>query len=282
MSELHLTEHPPARRLRSTYRLLGASAACGVAAASLLLASPAHAVDPQRETLPVVAGTVLQMPNRTDCTAGLVLQCNRSTSFFNLLTASRRATRYVLTAAHCAPMGASVSVGGIPIGTVTWKSTISDLELITVAPRNSRYQHCTIGSHREPVCHIYVDSEPRALGRVILASLRTRTITGVPVTGVGGTPPDDEEFCTSGKVTGLSCGWSNSPFPPGITPRTGEKAATSINTVLVGGDSGSPVSSADGHVYGLVSRGFGTVTTMLYVSTDQFFREQSSYAPAPA
>ncbi|MFW9470687.1 hypothetical protein ACE8DK_22315, partial [Xanthomonas euvesicatoria pv. euvesicatoria] len=62
----------------------------------------------------------------------------------------------------------TVSVDGADLGYVSWKSSVSDLELIRVEPVLHNYRHCeapSTGIH----CTIVSTYEPRAVGKVLLS-----------------------------------------------------------------------------------------------------------------
>jgi len=206
----------------------------------------------RRQQLPIVAGTELSFEGSW-CTAGLVLQAN---GFLSNLTQYRVATRYVLTAGHCGDVGESVSVETdseeIVVGTVTWKSEVSDLALVEVPPGQTRRQQCSVGSSGE-FCTIVIDYYPRATGDVILntpaadigGGRQTRAVTGT------GTPSTNEVFCTSGRTTDILCTWGAVDFSAENQP-AGTAWAETFASNVVAGDSGGPVVSRSGTVYGVI------------------------------
>ncbi|MBD5382254.1 hypothetical protein ACR8AM_05655 [Clavibacter sepedonicus] len=250
-----------------------------VTAALVASATPASAVDYERTQYPVVGGTALQMRGGY-CTAGFVV---KKDGFLANLSAASRATRYVVTAKHCGPVGTDVSVGGQYLGKVVWTSQISDLGMIEVAPNVRRIPHCSSRSTGIS-CIVITSYDPRAVGRVLLASLRTRSISTVPVTGFGdGAPSGDTDVCTSGATTGLSCLWTAHELTTEQVKYAGEHGATTSGTGLLGGDSGCPVVSTSGLLYGVHSAVFRSdPSLMTYISAGQFFLERPGYSLAPS
>ena len=245
------------------------------------LSQHALAVEPQRESLPIVIGTSLQFPTG-DCTAGLIV---KKTGVFNNITPYKQAIRYVVTASHCGRTGDDVRVNGTIIGKYIWRSEESDLGLVQVEPFAQRHAVCTAPS-TGPVCSIGVTYNPRAVNKVLIASQRTRSEQAVPFSGTG-SPADREVFCTSGAVTGILCTWGKSPMPPGwqIARQPNYRHAETFGRNVEHGDSGGPIMSFAGKIYGIISsRGtyFGDDPNGLtYYTTEQFFEEQPGYALAP-
>lgn len=252
--------------------------------------APASAVEAERETRPVVAGTRLEFQFGGECTAGAVVQAN---SWSSLLLPKQRATRYVVTAKHCANrIGEGVFVKneaerirGIPaVGEVVWKSPDIDLALVKIYPLQHDSRSCVPSSHGGPHCVPVTTWTPNALGRVLTASLRTRSIYAQPVPGHGD-PGIEETFATSGSTTGVQVNWRNlsvQAWPPRFRlPRAGDRAASSNTDFLLGGDSGGPVfNPTTGKLYGIITDQLPVTTqpsTMIYIKLSQFFREQTGY-----
>jgi hypothetical protein len=213
----------------------------------------------------------------------LVLQ---ATGLLSNVTDYQRAVRYVLTAGHCGNVNDAISVytnpaGQVQVGTVIWKSGISDLEVIRIEPDSQRGQVCGVTS-TGPFCTITVTYTPRAVGRVMMSGGST-----VPVTGTG-TPTDPEIFCTSGKSTNVLCTWHTyTPDPPLAGAAAGTAYAETTASNVDFGDSGGPVlSRSGGIVYGIMQAAGKPdglhPTSMAYTAISQFFTEQSGYALAPA
>ncbi|WP_372171700.1 hypothetical protein [Xanthomonas axonopodis] len=260
----------------------GSLIAVGVLA--FLASASALAIDQARLRQPVVGGTVLTMSLGNRCTAGLVL---KQTGFLANLTPYRRAVRFVLTAGHCGDYNSTVSVDGADLGYVSWKSSVSDLELIRVEPVLHNYRHCeapSTGIH----CTIVSTYEPRAVGKVLLSRAilyrsRAGGLDTIAVNGHTPAPPTDR-FCTSGMSTDVLCDWTDARIPanfpdPGLQ---GLHAATPDFGGLTGpGDSGGPVVSSSGVMHGIIKGQYDNLNMMFYTSTAQFFREQPDYTIAP-
>lgn len=265
-------------RHRHALRLLLASALCLVSV--IATAAPASAfVEPIRTRLPIVAGTELQFPGQ-NCTAGLVLV---STSPFSRLTTAQRAVRYVLTAKHCGGKGAIVSVRGEAVGQVSWVDPLSDLALVRVAPEVSGQPFCaptSQGFH----CTGGPTITPRASGRVILTSLRTRSTEDVAVIGTGA-PATGQLFCVSGRTSGETCSWTSVAWKQAYGSRDpGEMAAKSASALVLGGDSGAPVVTPQGKILGILNGDHVSMDerVMLYTSVSRFFEATYGYGLAPA
>lgn len=242
----------------------------------------AFAAGPIRQSLPIVAGTKLAYPGGSSCTAGLVL---RWTGALSNLTTYQRAVRYVLTAGHCGGVDTEVKVADVSVGKVIWKSGKYDLALIRVEPSATRHAVCSAPSSGIS-CSIAVDYTPRAVNKIILPSLHTRSEEPIPVTGTGA-PSANEVFCTSGAATGVMCTWGKEHVAGWAHPIENDTFhyAETYSRNIVQGDSGGPVASAAGTVYGIIAE-FGRPethadTSMRYHSIDQFFSEQPGYALAP-
>lgn len=262
--------------LRRTLALL--AGICGTALlASLCPAAPAANAQSVRDQIPIVAGTALEVDGAHQCTAGAVLQ---SRSWISLATPIGRATRYVVLAKHCADFRDTISVDGQVVGRVTWLSPTHDIEIATIPPSVVQRPFCS-GASQLHHCTI-PPATPRAVGRIILSSAPTRGT--VPVTGFG-VPDVGEHFCTSGSVSYVNCGFVISDIPPvGFPP--GTQLARTVNGMSIQpGDSGGPVMSLSGRLYGIISmRGknnyVGTIgyVPMYVVSQDL----GGDYALAPA
>ena len=275
-------------QIRSRSKLAAVGAALALVAASVTavtLGSGTAQAATGRQQLPIVAGTELAFEGGW-CTAGLVLQAN---GVWSNLIQYRAATRYVLTAGHCGDSGDSVRVEtdyeDVVAGTVTWKSDVSDLALVEVPPGQTRREQCSVSSFGE-VCSIVVDYYPRATGDVILNTAASNIGGGRQTRAVAGTgtPGTDEVFCTSGMTTNVLCTWSAVDHSIRNQPAGAVYAETSASNV-VSGDSGGPVVSRSGTVYGIIigpGRPTSSITTfMAYTTIGQFFSEQSGYSLAP-
>jgi hypothetical protein len=276
---------PPLRRARPAAAFL---AVLAVVLGMLSIASPAQAVDPfVRSSLPARAGTRLAfegmqsgprfVPDGT-CTAGAVL---RGTGLLSQVTPYQRAVRFILTAGHCAELGQKVRVGDVEIGTVTWVSGQSDLAIVRVEPISTRRRHCGPTSGAGIRCDIAVVYEPRAVGEVILVHNRVHQEASIPITGIG-TPQPREIFCISGHVTGILCAFRSLGASASLPLQPHQVASESAGPMTTFGDSGAPVVSRGGTLFGIHAQGGapGTPDAQLeaYVPIDQFFREQRGYA----
>lgn len=234
--------------------------------------------DIRRDITPIVAGTKLEFPT-SNCTAGLVV---KRTGAFNNFTEYRRALRFVVTSGHCGNVNDTVKVGGRSVGKMIWKSNINDLSLVQIEPNYRHLRYCSAPS-TGLTCSIVNRYDPIALGKVILPSLRTRSITAVPVIGTG-SPANNEVFCTSGKTTGVICTWGKVQVPGWMQTRS--KSAESFGPNIQAGDSGGPVVSHSGTVYGIIeSQGDARSNYpnhMIYVPISNFFAEQPGYELAPS
>jgi hypothetical protein len=264
------------RSLRTTSLLASAFLLC--VGAVVVPTAPASAVEFIRTRVPVVAGTELQYPG-TSCTAGLVVV---RTGVLNNITPAQRAVRYVVTAKHCGAMGTRVSVRGQEVGYVSWVDPVEDLELVRIAPAADGQPTCAPSSQGFH-CTGITTFTPQASGRVVLETLRNRAIEAIPVTGTGA-PADGEVFCVSGKVTGQSCTWRSAPWQRAYGERTPGEAAATGESLVLGGDSGAPVLSADGRIYGVLEGDVHglDVAAMIYTRISRFFADAGGYALAPA
>ncbi|WP_157726214.1 trypsin-like peptidase domain-containing protein [Xanthomonas citri] len=256
---------------------------------AIFAAGQVGAVELMRKELPVVAGTEIYFSGGQGCTAGLIV---KKTGAFNNLTEYQRAVRYIVTAEHCVSPNQEVTVGGVAgvggqtIGKVAWKSSVSDLALIRVEPSATRYQSC-FSTSAGPHCVINVRYSPRAVGKVFLTSLRTRSVTAIAVAATG-VAAQNRTFCTSGAITGVNCEWTREPPPQGWQHTAGlTVGATNPHLGLQHGDSGGPVVEyPSGNIYGIVSYRQVPLESHLpffmgYTPISQFFSEQPGYALAP-
>ncbi|MHC2186205.1 hypothetical protein ACVLV4_001858 [Rathayibacter agropyri] len=219
---------------------------CGTALlTSLCPAAPAANAQSVRDQIPVVAGTALRVYGYYRCTAGVVLQ---SRSWVSLATPIGRATRYVVLAKHCADYADPISVDGQVVGRVSWRSPTHDIELVTIPPSvvqrpvcsgASQLHHCTIPP-----------ATPRAVGRIILNSNPPEN--AVPVAGIG-VPAVGERFCTSGSMSYINCAFEIADIPPDPSHPGEELARTVTGATLQPGDSGGPVTSVSGRLYGIIT-----------------------------
>lgn len=236
-------------------------------------ASPANAVSEFRQQLPIQAGTQLNVPGGS-CTAGAVLA---STSLLSGLTTYLRSVRYVVTARHCASDGARVSVGtqGV-VGSVIWHSNSADIEIVKIEPLARRGWQCDPSSviHR---CAVSVYYTPRAIGNIFLRDQAGR-YRSIPVRGTA-IPGAEENFCTSGAVTGVNCTWTAAELPVGHN--SFQAGARTWADNVSRGDSGGPVAGRDGQLYGIINQ-FGLPDSpvpdlMTYAPIAQIFSEQPGY-----
>ncbi|HEY6798773.1 MAG TPA: trypsin-like serine protease [Kineosporiaceae bacterium] len=268
--------------VRSRARVVGAGlgvVALGVTALVVTGSGPASAVDAVRQQLPIVAGTELSLPGGA-CTAGAVLTAN---GLLWNVTDYQRSVRYVVTAGHCGSVNDPVSVrtpsGVVQVGKVTWTSDRADLALVRIEPDASRRQLCGSGPDG-PRCVISVAYTPRATGKVLLPA------GAVSVTSTG-TPGSSEIFCTSGITTGAMCVWHTyvPPQPISELPAGASLAESAASNTEIG-DSGGPVVSRSGVLYGIIASrgrvGSSVPDVTVYTTMDQFFKEQSGYSLAPA
>lgn len=235
-----------------------------------------------------MAGTKLVSASGSACTAGAVLQY---TSLYTRISQAAAATRYVLTAKHCASMRESVRLGSGVDGYVSWQSPDTDLELITVPPGSSRSESCGPTGSGPIRCSIVVQYYPRATGRVVLpSSTNGRDITPA-VTRYAEPPGGEVAFCRSGAASGADCTMRTTRTPsPVLFGLPGAASATpSSGNPSIPGDSGAPlVSPSNGFtevtVYGILHGGlsYGGAWQNHYVRMSRFFEETSGYSLAPA
>ncbi|PPF69995.1 hypothetical protein C5E16_03525 [Clavibacter michiganensis] len=235
-----------------------------------------------------MAGTKLVSASGSACTAGAVLQY---TSLYTRISQAAAATRYVLTAKHCASMRESVRLGSGVDGYVSWQSPDTDLELITVPPGSSRSESCGPTGSGPIRCSIVVQYYPRATGRVVLpSSTNGRDITPA-VTRYAEPPGGEIRFCRSGAASGADCTLVTTTTPSPVSFRIpGAASATPRSGLIsVGGDSGAPITSAsdgftDVTIYGILHGGgrYSEGYKDTFVRMSRFFEETSGYSLAPA
>ncbi|MHC2185204.1 hypothetical protein ACVLV4_000842 [Rathayibacter agropyri] len=259
-------------------RILCALAALSACVALLLTgAAPAYAISEFRQQTPIRAGTRVELPHGY-CTVGAVLS---STSWYAPLSPQMSATRYAVLAGHCGDEGESVSVAdrGI-VGRVIWKSGLSDLEIARIDPLARANFNCGTGSMIRH-CTPFTSYTPRAHGSIFLPD-HTGRIVSMPIDGTG-VPGENEVFCTSGAVSGVNCAWGIASLPPDAPPYL--LGATTWLASTTRGDSGGPVASRGGRLYGIISDGARTTSTrpdlMTYVPISRLFEEQPGYVLAP-
>lgn len=241
-------------------------------------AVPANAVSEFREQIPLQAGSHIAV-GESRCTVGAVLV---STSWYASLIPSARATRYIVTAGHCGEVGDPIRVNyqGV-IGSVVWKSAILDAEIAQIDPLPESRAGCDPSStlHR---CTVSTTYTPRAIGRIFLFDPAGR-YSSLPVTGMGA-PAANEVFCTSGAHSGVNCTWGAHRLPPGAPPHV--LGARTFRNQVEDGDSGGPVASRSGTLYGIISEGMyphdPDPDFMSYVPLTRILQEQSGYALAPS
>lgn len=265
--------------------VIGALMASNVALASPAQAAPNYAV---RRSVPVQAGTEIIFPGAHSgpasspdrvCTAGPVM---RATGILSRISPYLRAVRYVVTAGHCASaVGQHVRVGETDIGTVSWISNQSDLALVRVEPTSTRRTQCFHTSGGFPRCAINVIWNPRAVGRVIFDYNRSGHEASLAVVG-SGAPTAREQFCASGRSSGSLCAFETVVVAPNSKVPAHTTIAQSYDSNMATGDSGGPVLSRGGRIYGVltdVGNPDGTGEGLIgYVAISQFFAERSGYA----
>jgi hypothetical protein len=229
-----------------------------------------------RDRLPVVAGSELGMAGKR-CTAGAVLyQSDRSARS----TPELDATRYVVTAAHCGGVGTAVTVGGQYAGEVTYVSPRWDFSLITVKPDSRQLRHCSVSTSGVPSCYYLPVYTPRARGAIEKSGQGALYSAQVPVPG-SGAPQGHEDFCASGNVSGWYCGFHTVANPPGLEVQGCDRTAQSFSGRIMRGDSGGPVSSTSGRIYGVIVAtgpdGTRFRNDLYYLSIDTILRELPGY-----
>lgn len=198
----------------------------------------------------------------------------------SLASSFRQATRYAVLAKHCTGLGREIRVGGEVVGTVNWASPNYDVALATIPPSRVQRPLCT-GASQLHHCIIRA-ATPRAVGRIIITNVARPA--AVPISGTG-SPSPEELFCTSGAVSFVNCGF----LPAGVPPSgwgTGELAARTTNgRNVMFGDSGGPVMSIGGTLYGMiVLGGYPTYPDMMgYLPVETIFQDlDDEYGLAPA
>jgi hypothetical protein len=230
------------RRLHLVLLVLAASLALVPLAESPVSAQP----DPAASSGHIIGGSRIGVPGGF-CTAGLVV---KKDGLRNNLSAYQRAVRYVVTAKHCFADGDAMTFGGELVGTAVWRDPTLDLALVRVDPIVHNNRTCaptSAGFH----CVGSVDYEPRADGRVFLATLRTRSVGREPIVSTG-TPPDSTLFCSSGATSGPDCTLRSVRVSPNMGLLPGEAVAARGSVVEASGDSGGLVCSHDGVAYGII------------------------------
>ncbi|MWV29528.1 hypothetical protein [Rathayibacter iranicus] len=264
------------RSLRRRVALLAALCVMATLTSLWTTTTAANAVD-LRDQIPIVAGTGLELQGGRQCAVGAVL---KSRNWMSFATPYRQATRYAVMAKHCVWVGAEVELWGRNVGTVTWESPTYDFALVTIRPSTAQRPVCS-GASQLHHCTIPA-ATPRAVGRIIIDS--PSGPRSVPISGIG-SPTPGERFCTSGSITNVNCGF----HPAGVPPtgwEAGQLAARSTNGRNVApGDSGAPVMSIGGTLYGIVIQaGYPLHRDLLaYLSIHAIFQDlDNAYAIAPA
>ncbi|WP_042859703.1 trypsin-like serine protease [Dickeya sp. NCPPB 3274] len=236
--------------------------------------------NPDRAVLPLISGSKVGVPFGS-CTVGAVVV---PTSIFSRLTPYQRATRWIVLARHCAPMYATIHLGGTStaIGNVVWQSAGSDIELVRVSPQpNPMALHCA--SHNSAVlCNPIQTYTPRAHNQVFMP--RGGPEARVAVTGWTNAP--DGRFCTSGWRTGVRCVWRGMSLAPGIWRPSYdhiEAADGDEFNSIDAGDSGGPVVTYERQLIGIISSGEPNGRAFIYYTPmQQVLHELYSYTLAPS
>ncbi|MBO9041510.1 MULTISPECIES: trypsin-like serine protease [Curtobacterium] len=228
----------------------------------------------ERLQLPIVAGTRLLVDN-TSCTAGAVLY---RSSLFGRITQAQRATRYIITAKHCGDVGSTVYVNGAVVGHVVRTSDDFDVSLIAVPPAPFLRQQCSVTHSGGPFCTTVTDYAPRARGMVLVGG--TAVPFAIPINVLGaGAPTPDEDFCASGSFSGWFCGFHTRPIEATLRTNGYDQKAMSYSWMLQQGDSGGPVVTRNGTLYGIVSaRGRQEPRAMYYVSMHEALAQFPGFA----
>lgn len=184
-------------------------------------------------------------------------------------------------AGHCGNVGDTISVGSqANIGKVIWEAVAADIMIAKIDPLGRNTWNCD-GSSTLHRCSPVMTYTPRAVGNVFLFNQAGR-YASVPVTG-SGTPGVNEMFCTSGAISGVNCTWGLHPLPPAAPPFV--LGATTWRNATLDGDSGGPVVSRSGQLYGIISEGgevWGRIPDfMSFVPISRVFEEQPGYQLAP-
>jgi len=270
-----------ARRLvPARVRAVLAVAVLSIAGTVAVVTATAAAAPQFRSAQPFMAGTDIGV-----CTAGLVLTDD---TLFGKATQYRRSVRFILTAGHCGSVGDNFTTpSGQVVGDAIWKSPTHDFLLIKVEPELKRggVIGCIPGSTNLNCVSISPRYYPRAVGRVFTGGPLTSESIPVPDTG-----QTSESICISGSRSGSFCGHTSTERPPNFPDRPGRqdtsftRGPTSAGS---GGDSGAPLYSSDGHVFGILNGNWwyadGSVEQegLKYTEVSRFFAQQSGYALAP-
>ncbi|THJ48087.1 S1 family peptidase [Candidatus Frankia alpina] len=247
---------------------------------TVLSVTPAIAVPQSRSAEPFMAGTTMFSATKR-CTAGLVLKDN---SFFGGITEYRRSVRFILTAGHCGSVGDQwTTTSGQVVGKAVWKSAAHhDFLLIRVEPRRDLgvAPGCIPGSQRLPCVVVSSHYYPRAVGRVF---------TNGPVASesapVNGTSMSGIEHCLGLGFSGAVCRHRSTERPrdePADPPDAQDLSFTRGPVrFLQQGDSGSPLFSNNGNVFGIFNGRMSDLQGARYTKVLLFFYEQTGYALAP-
>ncbi|QKS89428.1 MULTISPECIES: trypsin-like peptidase domain-containing protein [Curtobacterium] len=275
--------HPISRSLIAAVTLLVLSSLT----AFIAPATPAQAAAPNRQGLPVVAGTRIDMQYGGECTAGLVL---RKSGILAFLSMKERATRYIIIAAHCVNRPQEgILVGDTLVGEVLQRDPEYDIAIARVEPVAHQQTYCSRTSFGGVSCTRSYTYTPRAVGRVILADPRTRGDGSIALNGTG-SPAGDEAFCTSGSFSGVNCEFRTATYPRDSSWFTKGVPEVARNDTfsLMRGDSGGPVVSPSGKFYGIItdSGSYSSEPSLLglmgYVDAAKVLRFANGYSIAPA
>ncbi|AZZ50183.1 hypothetical protein C5C31_10940 [Rathayibacter rathayi] len=250
-----------------------------IVAALVGSATPASAQDQVRARFPIVAGTALTLPGGHECTVGAVLSRVGAGSLVSQYVA---ATRYIVLAKHCSSgIGSNIGLNHENVGSVVWVSETNDVELAVIPPYTSPARRACFGSIQS--CFAGSAVEPRATGKVVMSTRGGER--AVPMRPPG-TPAPGERFCTSGAETGVNCNWVSEASRPANWGHTEGRMARSTNAQgLDHGDSGGPVISQDGRLYGIIQRAglMEYLNFMQYIPIEQVLSQiGSQYTLAPA
>ncbi|MWV29522.1 hypothetical protein [Rathayibacter iranicus] len=191
-----------------------------------------------------MAGTALELTGARRCTAGAVL---RSRSWISRATPISRATRYIVLARHCTDLGNPIRVGGEVVGSVTWASPNYDLAIATIPPSTAQRPLCG-GASQLHHC-VIPSATPKAVGRIILNDGSAQRAVTIPGTGV---PAVGERLCTSGSVSFVNCGFRIVDVPRSDWNPSAAATRTFNGRNVIFGDSGGPVASIGGRLYGII------------------------------
>lgn len=233
-------------------------------------------LNPDRVTLPVIAGTKLTSDGKS-CTAGAIL----SYTPYQYLPASSklRSMRYAVTAKHCFKKNDVVSVGGIPVGRVISEAAGADLELVEIEPSLDSREALRCAQHGSHAAFCRTPEWiPNARGQVFMT--RSGRVQRVNVTGTADTPTD--RFCTSGFASGVQCSWYQStrhplPRPTFENPATLRVAESHDFGATSAGDSGGPILSYEAQLIGINSQQTMGGAILFYLPMSQVFRNFRFY-----